>query len=237
MSEQLLNLIYGVADAQMLFSWIFRICLSFICGVCIGWERKNRQQIIGIRTLLLICISSTLLGILSEYSAISIPGGKIGDPSRISAAVITGIGFVGGGAIMHRGFNVKGVTTAALIWATSAIGLALGDGLYIPALFVFVLILISLPAFQKFEAKHFQTGKIKVIKLLYSGDILDYKKAISFMEELGILIHDVNVKTNEKEKTVEITFYVYAPKEMDFVELNSFLKGIGNLESFSFSEV
>ena len=54
------------------------------------------------------------------------------------------------------------------------------------------------------EAKHFQTGKIKVIKLLYSGDILDYKKAISFMEELGILIHDVNVKTNEKEKTVEI---------------------------------
>ena len=143
MSEQLLNLIYGVADAQMLSSWIFRICLSFICGVCIGWERKNRQQIIGIRTLLLICISSTLLGILSEYSAISIPGGKIGDPSRISAAVITGIGFVGGGAIMHRGFNVKGVTTAALIWATSAIGLALGDGLYIPALFVFVLILIS----------------------------------------------------------------------------------------------
>ena len=144
MSEQLLNLIYGVADAQMLSSWIFRICLSFICGVCIGWERKNRQQIIGIRTLLLICISSTLLGILSEYSAISIPGGKIGDPSRISAAVITGIGFVGGGAIMHRGFNVKGVTTAALIWATSAIGLALGDGLYIPALFVFVLIINSL---------------------------------------------------------------------------------------------
>lgn len=236
MVEQFLDLFLGFADSKLLISWIFRICLSFFCGVCIGWERKNRQQIIGIRTLLLICISSTLLGILSEYSAISIPGGKIGDPSRISAAVITGIGFVGGGAIMHRGFNVKGVTTAALIWATSAIGLALGDGLYIPALFVFVLILISLPAFQKFEAKHFQTGKIKVIKLIYSGDEFDYKTAYDCIEKKGINIHDISVKTEEKNKLTEIIFYVYAPKDVDLMGLNDFFRKAGTLESFSFSE-
>lgn len=233
--EQLSGIITGYTDWAQICEWLVRIILSFICGVCIGWERRNRRQLIGIRTLLLICMSSTLLGILSEYAAFS-SDNISGDPTRISAAVITGIGFVGGGAIMHRGFNVKGVTTAALIWSTAAIGLSLGDGLYIPALFIFVLILVALPAFQKFESRHFQTGKMKILRLVYSDSQIDFEKAKSCILQSGNMINDMSFSTDESQGTNEIDFYIYASNQINPFVLSEQLKKTGNLVKFSLSD-
>lgn len=233
--EQVLAVLTGYASWSQVCEWIVRIALSFVCGVCIGWERRNRQQVIGIRTLLLICISSTLLGILSEYAALSFEGVS-GDPTRISAAVITGIGFVGGGAIMHRGFNVKGVTTAALILCSASIGLALGDGLYIPALLIFVIVLISLPMFQKFETRHFQFGKLKVLRLVYADGSIDFDEVKSCVQKNGTLVHDISISTDEREGTQEIDFFIYSSKKTDVFLMREQLKKTGTLVHFSLSD-
>lgn len=233
--EQMLAAIQGYSNWNQIVEWIVRIVLSLICGVCIGYERKNRQQIVGIRTLLLICISATLLGILSEYVAMSTISSK-GDPGRVSAAVVTGLGFIGGGAIMHRGLNVRGVTTAALIWSTAAIGLALGDGLYIPAIVVFVLIMTALPAFQKYEAKRFPAEKIRTLSLWYSDEKVDFAVIRRHLEERKMIIKDVSITNNVKKEVQEIDIFVYTPADIDVFDLNEALKKTGKLIKFSFTE-
>lgn len=230
-----LNALYNGLTGSDLAGYAVRIFLSCICGICIGWERKNRKQIIGIRTLLLICISSTLLGILSAFAATANPA-KSGDPGRIAAAVVTGIGFVGGGAIMHRGFNVKGVTTAALIWATSAIGLSLGYGLYLPAILVFALIMIALPSLSVFESKFFPSAQLRVISLKYSGDHVENEKAESIIREMGFIIMDESFSSDVQSDTIDISFTVANAAKYNLIELNDRLKSTGNLVKFAFTE-
>lgn len=234
--EQILEVISGYADSYQVYSSITKIVISFIVGVIIGVQRKNHQQVIGIRTLLLICISSTLLGILSEYAALYTPGGK-GDPGRIAAAVVTGIGFVGGGAIMHRGLNVKGVTTAALIWAVSSVGLSIGYGLYLASVLVFVLILVSLPFFQKFEAKYFPIDKMRVLTLTYDDGKVDFEKVKEYIKEKGLILQDVSINENVKEGVQEFVLHVFASNEVDLFGLNEKLKKTGKLTKFSFADV
>ena len=93
---------------------IIKILCSIVIGFVLGLERKSRNQFIGSRTLILISVSSTLLSILSA-SVFNTEGG--GDPTRISAGVVSGIGFLGGGVIMKLGINVRGLTSAAVIFA------------------------------------------------------------------------------------------------------------------------
>lgn len=234
--EQILEVISGYTDSYQVYASITKIVISFIVGVIIGVQRKNHQQVIGIRTLLLICISSTLLGILSEYAALYTPGGK-GDPGRIAAAVVTGIGFVGGGAIMHRGLNVKGVTTAALIWAVSSVGLSIGYGLYLASVLVFVLILVSLPFFQKFEAKYFPIDKMRILTLTYDDGKVDFEKVKKCIKEKGLILQDVSITENVKKEIQEIVLHVFASNEVDLFGLNESLKKTGKLVKFSFTDV
>ena len=98
----------------MELSWqvcLVRLLLSFLAGGIMGLERKLRMRFVGIRTLVLICVSSCVIMLLSLY--LSTVGN--GDPARLAAQVVSGIGFLGGGAILREGFNVKGLTSAAII--------------------------------------------------------------------------------------------------------------------------
>lgn len=234
--ESILEIVSGYPTLYQVYATIGKIIISFVVGVIIGVQRKNHQQVIGIRTLFLICVSSTLLGILSEYAALFTQGGR-GDPGRIAAAVITGIGFVGGGAIMHRGLNVKGVTTAALIWSTAALGLSIGYGLYIPSLLVFILILVSLPFFQKFEAKYFPIDKMRILTLSYESGKIDFDKVKKCIKEKGLILQDVSITENVKKEIQEIVLHVFASNEVDLFGLNESLKKTGKLVKFSFTDV
>ena len=109
---------------------LLRLCLSLIAGGLIGFERESRRQPAGLRTHILISVGSTLLMLLSIYIPQHYFDMKSGDPGRIAAQVVSGIGFLGAGAIIKLGNNVKGLTTAASIWVVAGIGLALGAGLY-----------------------------------------------------------------------------------------------------------
>lgn len=120
---------------------VLRILLAGVLGAIVGFQRQLVGKPAGARTLGLISVGAATFSVIS---IISFPGG---DPSRIAAGVVTGIGFLGAGAILHRHGGVEGLTTAATIWAAAGIGLAAGAGLYIiaPVVTIMSLILLVLP--------------------------------------------------------------------------------------------
>ena len=121
-----------------------RLFLSLVAGGLVGFERESRRQPAGLRTHILISVGSTLLMLLSIYIPQTFFDMKSGDPGRIAAQVVSGIGFLGAGAILKLGSNVKGLTTAASIWIVAGIGLAIGAGLYVPAFIALFIILFAL---------------------------------------------------------------------------------------------
>jgi putative Mg2+ transporter-C (MgtC) family protein len=120
---------------------------SVICGGLIGVERERAQKPAGIRTLILICLGSAIF----TQASILIAGGRANDPGRIAAQVVSGIGFLGAGAIIRERGMLIGVTTGAGIWATAAVGVVLGAGFIAAGLFFTVLVVATLAGSQALD--------------------------------------------------------------------------------------
>jgi putative Mg2+ transporter-C (MgtC) family protein len=137
-----------------------RLTLAAVLGGAIGFERELRDREAGLRTHLLVCLGSALFTIVSAYGFRDfLTGGDQvirADPTRIAAQIVTGIGFLGAGAIIRQGLTVRGLTTAATLWVSAAIGIACGAGYYSGAVIGTVVTLIALwplriAAYQVFE--------------------------------------------------------------------------------------
>ena len=216
------------------FTYGIRILLSFLTGLFLGIERKSRQHTVGIKTLVLISLSSCLLSILSIFMAET--NKAIGDPTRIAAGVITGIGFIGGGAILRQGLNIRGLTTAAIILLTSSIGLSFGAGLYLAALITFALSLISLVLLDNLEKKLFPATKNKILCLKLEGSQIDKDKLQNIITKNGLLIRDLNVMYISKKEMVELIYTVKAPNNLDALKLATELGTVETLISFTLSD-
>ena len=129
---------------------ILRLLLSVLFGGAIGYVREIKKKAAGLRTHILVCLGSTIFTIVSILMA---QGSGSADPTRIAASVVTGIGFIGAGAIFQSGGSVRGLTTAASIWVCAAIGLAVGSGLYLIATFSTILALVVIQFLQIVERK------------------------------------------------------------------------------------
>lgn len=132
-----------------------RMVLAVVLGGFIGLERELSNHAAGFRTHILVCIGSTSIMLLSIYGFsqfVSEPNVRT-DPARLAAQVISGIGFLGAGAILRNGSSISGLTTAASVWVVAAIGLSIGAGFYFPAVLATFLVLISLFLLNKWE-KH-----------------------------------------------------------------------------------
>jgi putative Mg2+ transporter-C (MgtC) family protein len=210
-----------------------RIALSFVAGFVLGLERKFRQQVVGMRTLILISESSTLLSILSIYMA-HIAGVPDGDPTRITAGVISGIGFLGGGAILRQGLNIKGLTSAAIIWTASAIGLAIGAGLYLPAGITLAVCICSLVFLERIEEKYFPAGRMKSLQLTFDGADVDFSKVRRMIAESGLILHDMNMTQIIDHDRIILQCTVKTPPEVDLPVLRDKLKTTGKLSEFAF---
>ncbi len=125
---------------------IIRLIIAAAAGSVIGFERERLQWAAGLRTHMLVCVGSCLVMIVSAFGFSEVLGNKnvVLDPSRIAAQVVSGIGFLGAGTILLRGEVVRGLTTAASLWAVAAIGLAVGAGLYLAALTTTLIVLLIL---------------------------------------------------------------------------------------------
>jgi putative Mg2+ transporter-C (MgtC) family protein len=132
-------------------SWleiVLRIGLAAVLGGAIGLERELREREAGLRTHLLVSVGSALFTMVSAYAwtdwRFSNEEGLIFDPTRIAAQIVTGIGFLGAGAIIRQGLSIRGLTTAATLWVVAAIGMAAGVGYYEAALVTTALVLVTL---------------------------------------------------------------------------------------------
>ena len=128
------------------FQYIGRLVLAAICGILIGYERKNRAKEAGVRTHCVVACASALMMVLSKYAYSDIieTYGELSkvDPSRVASGVVSGIGFLGAGMIFVHKKTVTGLTTAAGIWATSGIGMAIGAGMYVVGIGAALIILL-----------------------------------------------------------------------------------------------
>jgi putative Mg2+ transporter-C (MgtC) family protein len=147
------------------YSWLqygefaLRFLVACICGATIGFERSMRLKEAGVRTHLIVCCAAALVVIVSKYgfsdlgseTASALAGVRTADPARIAAQVISGVSFLGAGVIFHNGNAIKGLTTAAGLWATAGIGLALGSGMYYIGIFTTVVLLLIQICLFKFR--------------------------------------------------------------------------------------
>lgn len=174
----------------------------------IGAERKRKGQTAGIRTFALISMGACLAMLLSIYVPQEYMGLKNGDPGRIAAQVITGIGFLGGGAMIHMKGAVRGLTTAAGIWMTAIIGMAIGIGMYLCSFAATFLVLICLVAFEEYGKRKKLGQDSKVINLTVDGileSIEDYKRLFS---EFNIHLSTFYVEYDYEKKITELNFVI-----------------------------
>ena len=122
----------SLAPLQVQLDWLLRIIIAAICGAIIGYERAIQRKSAGVRTHIVVAIASALFMIVSKYGFADLLNMHdiALDPSRIAAQIVTGISFIGAGTILVRREQISGLTTAAGVWATSAIGMAIGAGMY-----------------------------------------------------------------------------------------------------------
>lgn len=192
-----------------------KIVTGLILGSLVGYDREQKMKNAGIKTNVLICLGATL------YTAISMIGHSQGggidyDASRIPAQIVSGIGFLGAGAIMHDRGNIVGLTTAATIWVVAAIGMTIGYGFPIIAT-IFTLTILSVlrllgPIYQGFEST--KNHRYYHIEILSNGDIKNFVKEIVF--NITDRIDELHEEILDKEKnTRHIDFYVFLhPKKM-----------------------
>ena len=227
-------------DWNFILECVIKIFASVICGGVLGIERKSRNQVVGMRTLILISVSSTLLTIVSSYmsnyeSLNGHAGG--GDPTRLAAGVVSGIGFLGGGAILRQGMNIKGLTSAAIIWTASALGLAIGAGLYIQTGIVLFTVLVLLVVLEKAEEKYFPASRSKTLHLVFENETLDMSALKAIIEGNGFVIADMNMSRVISGKQIILHYSVKAPpKEDDYSSMINQLKLLGTLTEFSLTD-
>ena len=182
----------------------FRLLFSFVVGALVGIEREEHKQPAGLRTHILICMGATLIMLLSIFLPQTFPNFQASDPGRIAAQVVSGIGFLGAGAIMKYGVNVKGLTTAASIWVIAALGLAIGAGMYIGALLGTAILLFALILLDTFEKWLFPNKFIKRLNIYTKNSELALEEFLPILKK-----HKVSVRTIDLEQSFEDDKIIY----------------------------
>lgn len=150
---QLAKSFFELPQVGYAFDAIIKMMLTVLFSGVIGYEREHSHRPAGFRTHILVAVGSTLVMMTSKYVFLEYEGLANFDPTRLGAQVISGIGFLGAGTILREGFSVKGLTTAASLWAVSCIGLAVGAGYYVGALVTTLFIYLTLNTFKRFVAR------------------------------------------------------------------------------------
>jgi putative Mg2+ transporter-C (MgtC) family protein len=206
-----------IPDAQILL----RLIIAAGLGAVVGFERERQNQVAGLRTHIIVAVGSSLAMMLSIYIAVSYHS-QTGnaDPARLAAQVISGIGFLGAGAILRFGTNVKGLTTAASLWTIAVTGLAVGAGMLIPAIGTTLLLLFSLTLVNVLEKRLVRTYTTWTVTLqaidqpeLYEQfrqtvTRLDQKvKSMGFSKDVGenLLTIEATIQTVENQNVGELS--------------------------------
>lgn len=207
-------------------SAVVRLALSLVLGSLVGMERKRKGQIAGIRTFALISMGATLAMILSIYVPQEYMGLKNGDPGRIAAQVITGIGFLGAGAIIQMKGSVRGLTTAAGIWMVATIGMTVGVGLYALSVVATILILFILLILERIEHRINVGAETRIIRIRLADIIDDFDDYRRVLASEHVSLVNVFVDYEYTEPSTRLNLVVLIPSSTDYAALFGRLRNL-----------
>lgn len=221
------------------FEMLLRLAVSAVLGGIVGMERGSGDRPAGFRTHILVCAGSTLWMLVSLYGfdgfdqvPMLYPSGR--DSSRIAASVVSGIGFLGAGTILHEGITVRGLTTAASLWMISAIGLATGAGMYFISITATVITFITLTAFhsveKRFAVANSKSDKkyIRVVTANIPGTVA---RVATFLAQNDIKVKTINVQNSALSDKVVLELYLKFNKETDLALIMNGLQQIEGIQS------
>lgn len=172
---------------------LIRLGLACVIGGVIGLERESLNRPAGFRTHILVCLGSALIMVISIY------GFQGGDPSRLAAQVVSGIGFLGAGTILREGGSITGLTTAASLWAVAGIGLALGAGMIVPALLTTSLIWLTLVVFWRIERTFLSRRRYRFLSLIVSDQPGQIGRIGTILRTNDVQIKNIQLKRVDDE--------------------------------------
>lgn len=217
---------------------LIRTSAAVIFGFGIGLEREMTNKYAGLRTHILVCLGACIFTILSIYAFPSAVSGSHGDPARIAAQVITGIGFIGGGTVLRHGSSVFGLTTAATLWMAASIGMACGTGMLDMALIATLLsvgVLVLVRLFEKNVLVH-STKNLKRVKVLISCKEKNAEVIHSYILENFEAMHELARKQQEENGLIEITAIVDFSGKKPVESLYKKFENLKGLESILIRE-
>ena len=213
-----------------LASSMFRLTLATICGGLIGIERIRKRRPAGFRTHTLVCIGAALTMIISQYLW---SRGQTTDLSRLGAQVINGIGFLGAGPIIVTGRQqVKGLTTAAGLWASACMGLAIGAGFYFGAVVGCILIILTTTLLSYFEGKIMSTARNMNIYIEFVSTN-DVGAVIDSLKKIDVRIFDVEITRIRASDGLppSAIFSIRLPKKLKHADVMAKIASVGGVQT------
>lgn len=218
------------------YSAAIKLGISFILGSVIGIERQSRRHSAGLRTFAIICIASTAATLLSIWIPQSYPYLLNGDPGRIAAQLLTGIGFLGAGAIIQSKGSVQGLTTAACILLVAIIGMCVGAGMYIPATLLTFLALFVLIILERWDRYRSMSGDTKELVMQFETvePNIDYLKTI--LKNENIYIYGVRFTKDFTSNSSSYSFKIQLSPFKSIDQVIEKIRNIDGIKSIGLSE-
>ena len=220
--------------------FFLRVLIACVCGAAIGFERSKRLKEAGIRTHVIVCCAAALTMIVSKYGFADVAspdgaglyGTKGTDPARLAAQIISGVSFLGAGIIFRNGSTVKGLTTAAGIWATAGIGLAIGAGMYVIGVFTTAVVAVIQILMHKYTVGVDSTvvGRLKCI----APNEQAFRKALNaYIAKRRIQVQDMKIDFLE-DGSAAYSLTLRMRQDVSVNDVSEFLESVGDVKAVSF---
>lgn len=223
------------------FEIVLRIVISAVIGGLIGIEREVHNRPAGLRTHVLVTVGASLIMLISIDGFNSLGPDRLGDPARLAAQVVSGIGFLGAGTIMRTGTSIQGLTTAASLWVSAGIGLGIGSGYYLGTIVAAVISLATLMSLGRLEKR--------VLKSKYKNIQITATNRPGIIGQIGVAFgnHHISIKDitilendlrddSEEDGTMEISFTVKVPGSFDTYSLYNEIYEISGVKNIIYQD-
>ncbi|MDE6319546.1 MAG: MgtC/SapB family protein [Lachnospiraceae bacterium] len=225
-------MIFGDFSAWTIQNLILRVVVSMLLGGVIGLDRGMKHRGAGTKTITVVCLASTLVMLTEQYIQINFPG--LANMNRLAAQVISGVGFIGVGTIIISKHRVRGLTTAATLWASACVGLAVGIGFIEGGVLITAVMLFSLhvlPFVERFATRHSRYCNV-FLDLERSQDL---HAVIQDLKKAGIAIDSMNMSENRGAgEDISVHLVLYVKKAMERTEIYDILTKSNKVTSVDF---
>ena len=201
---------------------VFQVLAALVAGALLGLEREYHSKPAGFRTMILICVSSCLFSILS----LALPSGD-----RIASNIVTGIGFIGAGVVFKEGASVRGITSAAIIWMSAAIGMSIGLRHYVLAAIVTAIVLIIMLALTKFEKLFDQLHQMKIYEIHFLSTSYSIEELEKEMKEINIDF--VRSRTTKQNNVVNVEYNIEVSRKRNRELIDKFFINNTHITGFN----